>query len=156
MKFTTLKMKGASVEVFVSEDGRFTATVGGVSYSADSLADLKAKAAAGIRRSAKVEIRFYRAVDGKVRSGTITGIHASNRNVLVRFDGEKGVDQEYGWRTEGEYLELDAEELEEFRKLIAAEKAATDAVAAFEKAHAFKAIDRVEREIAAAEAGGAK
>src|SRR5207237_10661667 len=65
---------------------------------APSLDELKTKLASRLTRSkVKVSIPFVRWDDGKLLKGTITGIHASNSNLLVTWDGKKGSEQEYGY-----------------------------------------------------------
>lgn len=45
---------------------------------------------------------------GKLVHGIITGRHASNRNLLINWDGQKGIEQESFWGERGgKFLKLD-------------------------------------------------
>lgn len=97
MDLTEIEVKGKKFDVSVDErDGRFCANFDGFEVRAYTLAGLKSALAKRVSNSnVKTSIPFVRWENGKLRAGTITGIHASNRNLLVKWKEEKGTEQKY-------------------------------------------------------------
>ena len=100
MKLSDIEIKGRKFGVEVDQDdGKFFASLDGDRVYAPSLDELKTKLAGRLTRSkVKVSIPFVRWDEGKLLKGIITGIHASNGNLLVAWDGKKGSEQEYGYK----------------------------------------------------------
>ena len=98
MKLGTIDVRGRKIDVEVREDGKFFANFEGDYFEDVTKEGLRKKLDGVIkRRSAKVSIPFVvieRDRWGqdeneklKLRVGTITGKHASNRNYLVTWEG---------------------------------------------------------------------
>lgn len=143
MKLCKRNIRGQDVDIEIYDNGEFGAEVEGQQIHDKSLDGLVERLNRAMRQtSVKVAIRFVRWYEGKLKHGTITGIHASNRNLLVKWEGQKGVDQEYTW-SQSEYLALSNDEEETFVHLCVAHDRAQDAVAAFIKAHRFDGVKAV-------------
>jgi len=152
MKVTRYNSREQLVDIDVNEYGTFSATVDGVKLEAKSLEDLKPKIDRATKQEqARVAIPFVRYVKdswrkdgGKFKRGFITGLHASNSNLLVKFEGEKGSTQEYI----GEYLKLTPEQEVEYQQLVLAAEAAAKLQDAFEKKHSFDGKEAVQKALA--------
>jgi len=69
-------------------------------------------------------------------------MHASNRNILVRFDGQKSTEQESGYGSEEHVRPEVADELV---KLGAAKDKANEEYEDFVKQHSFNARDEIRK-----------
>jgi len=102
--------------------------------------------------AATVSVPITRLADGKARHGVATGIHASTRNILVRWDdGER--EQLRSVRTDilgG----MTADEGAEWASLVEAQNAAGRAIYAFRQAHKIDLFAELRAAIAAQLAGG--
>lgn len=148
MKLCKRNIRGQDVDIEIYDSGEFGAEVEGQQIHDKSLEGLIERLNKAMRQvSAKVAVRFVRWDDGKLRRGTITGIHASNRNLLIKWDGQKGVDQEYTW-SDSKYLALSNDEEEVFVSLCTARDKAQNAVTAFIKKHSFNGGKAVQDAIA--------
>lgn len=93
---------GRTATIQVDNDGRFYGEIADAEFSADSLADLRIKLRRAVRTSkARIKIEISILHNGRPRWGrsgrvtapaaepaVITGMHASNRNILIkRADG---------------------------------------------------------------------
>jgi hypothetical protein len=92
----TLEVRGAEYKVEVDGRGRFSTEVGDQHYNAESLDKLRDKVVRATRQS-NLDIRFARPnADGTVRYGIVTGIHAAQRALMVRWnDGKREIIQSY-------------------------------------------------------------
>jgi hypothetical protein len=81
----TLDVRGATYNVELN-GSRFEAYVGDQRYQAESVEKLREKLVKATR-AAKLDIRFCRPKkDGSVAYGTVTGMHASARALLVHWN----------------------------------------------------------------------
>lgn len=142
MKVKNVEVRGQQIGVDVDNQGTFSAKVGDATVSADSLKDLIGKLERATKiEQARVSIQFSRWDDGAIKHGTVTGIHAANNNLLIKWDGVKGTSQEWrsgrwGEKTE-RFLRLTDVEEKQLLALYKAEEVATEAREEFEKRHAF-------------------
>src|SRR5258708_5655875 len=94
MKLTTVNVRGQDFAVHVTDQGKFFAELDGDQLTAASLDELRTKLArATLIRNKKLAIPFVLWEEGKMRRGVCTGRHATNRNLLVKWDGQKGAEQ---------------------------------------------------------------
>lgn len=149
MKLTDVEIKGKSFEVEVDDRGKFRTVLNGDQVTALTLDALKSELAKRISRGAvKIAIPFVRWSDDKgiLRKGTITGIHASNRNLLVKWDGQKGVEQEYAWHDDSRFIRPEASV--EYAHLSQATDEAQQRLQKFTKLHAFNPHEAVRKALA--------
>lgn len=99
MKLKTIEVRGREIEVEVSESGVFFAEVDGERHDAPSLDLLRAKLIRATKKVA-ISIPFIMWDEGKIRRGVCTGRHGSNRNLLVKWDGQKGSEQVSYWNSD--------------------------------------------------------
>ena len=141
-KFKEEKIRGVKVDIFVSSRGEFNAEINNQLVEAKTLEDLVAKLNKASK--SKYSIEFWRWMEDKgLMRGTITGQHASTGNMLVKFDGQKGVEQESKWGRNHRYLALDEAQRAEYTALRIALDAAEKAVDAYEGAHCFDPQDQI-------------
>ena len=148
-KFRSIVIKGKTFAVSLSDSGDFFTDVDGDQVRSESLKELKSKLAKIMLRSTRVSIPFCRWESacwnekgpGKLRTGVIVGIHASNNNLLLRFNGEKGSIQDRGYSLSSFFEPKDGEQLQ---RLQLAAFAANEALKAFTTKYAFTGIVRVE------------
>jgi hypothetical protein len=122
-KVTTETFDAHTVDIYVSPRGEFSGTLNGHDYTAPTLAALQKKLTAAVRTAAvRVAVPAMRLVKRygagpaeKIEAVTLTGIHASNKNVLVKCaDGKTEQDTSYG----ATFLrQLDAAEVKQFQTL---------------------------------------
>lgn len=120
--------------VEVGDDGIFRIKIQGELYAADTLAGLRNKVMFGLYRNVvEVCVPFSIVQNGVIRHGVATGINAYDDSVSVRWDDDPHhVDAIIDWHHT--ILErLAPEEHERFRRLIADQWAANNAVAHFER-----------------------
>lgn len=136
-KLKTIEVKGKKFPVSINEDGRFFAAIDDEQVSAESLKELTDKLASRIARRKRVNIPFcwwddsnWRD-DGQVRTGVIIGIHGSNDNLLVKFDGETKSEQMSSHRL------TDPTKAKELKELGDAQKRANKAFRDFLKKYEF-------------------
>ncbi len=121
----TISVAGKDYPVYVSDTGMFRVDLDGQQgqISAPSFAELERKA-----RKIKTKFEFpfssVRVLTGRVKHGTVTGIHATRGNLLIRWeDGQS--EQLPGWSSPGDVTRrlTDAEAAEVERLLEARNKA---------------------------------
>jgi len=152
MKLTSIEVKGKTFEVDVHQrDGRFSTEHGGDTVYATTLDELKTKLAGQISRSkVKLNIPFVRWETDKYNNGrksrlvrgVVTGMHASNRNILVRFDGQKSTEQESGYNSE---KHVRPEVADELLRLGAARDKANEEYDEFVREHSFDAREEIRK-----------
>lgn len=101
-----VEIRGKQLKVEVDDNGIFECQLDPDTHiRADSLEKLKARLLdATKRKEIRVSVPVYKYVKNEgLKSGTAIGIHAANGNVLIKWDGEKGVEQS-SW---GSYLQID-------------------------------------------------
>jgi hypothetical protein len=155
--FKTVTVRGIKIDVSISPAGHFEANFGSQSYSRptlDGLLDVLQKAT----KVTGVSVPFRRWQDTLhmtpgLRLGAITGIHAKTNALLVKWDGEKGSDQENSWTgIQGrEYLQLTDEEAAEYTALRMAQIEAKKAADDFSAAHRIDARASIEAAMKEAE-----
>jgi hypothetical protein len=147
IKLTDVEIKGRTFNVEVDErNGRFYTEMDGMGVYGESLADLKTELAKRMSRtSVKVNIPFVRWDNGVLMKGTITGIHAANKNILVKWEHKKGADQEYGY-SPGVYINPDVGE--QYVELSKANDRAAEVLEEFVKANQFNGREAVQKEMA--------
>jgi hypothetical protein len=133
-------------QIGVDEQGNFHVVVGESNFHDTTLNGLIEKIERATKiKAAKVEVKFHRLKadrydreSTKVISGVITGVHASNNNLLVKLEGGK-TEQEsrYGHGNDEAFLRLKESEIAELESLQKAKLVAEYAVNTFLKAHAF-------------------
>lgn len=144
---TNLEVRGQRYKVSVDSRGKFNAEVSGETVEADSLKALEEKLAKVTKQKAKkIAIPFVRWEGEALKRGTITGVHSGNKNLLIRWEGEKGVDQEYGGSSfDGiRYLDMTADQQAEYTRLCNAAMAADAAAETYAKLFRFDPRKRVE------------
>lgn len=153
-KLTTRAFNGIEVEIMIDTNGSFHATIDTIAYQAESLEKLSERLEYATKtKKVKVAIEFHRWKEagrysqeaGKLAHGVITGIHAANGNLIVKFDGEKGIEQEYRSHL---YLKLNDEQQAEYVRMQRALRAAQTELEKFEKKHGFDGIDAVNKALA--------
>lgn len=148
MKITQVEIRGRNYDVHVDSRGKFTAEIEkDVQLEDATLEGLKAKITHATRPEAnKINIPFFRWRDGKVAAGAVTGLHASNKNMLVRWEGEKGVEQEYVWGGgTSKYLRLNQGEIVIYKTLMESLEALNDKIEKFEQVHGFSMKKELEK-----------
>ncbi len=153
-----MEIRGQVVQVFVgaTDSGQWYGTLARTEYSSETKDGLRTRLMAASRKAAaKVDVRFhYVDAMGRRFAGSATGIHASNRNILVTWDGtgpnfKRGSQQiEHRYGSSDYYRPLSSAELEELVALRETEKAARDAVKEFGKEHGLNLRDAISAEIA--------
>jgi hypothetical protein len=140
----TIDVKGKKFKVSINDEGHFFADFDGEQIRAESLKQLTDKLATRIARSKRVSIPIcmwekdsWNDKPGKVRTGTIIGIHGSNKNILVKFDDQPKSEQ-VGY---GDFFDpKDADELKRLSETLAA---AENAFNEFKKKHEIDAHAKV-------------
>lgn len=134
-----LDVRGGSYDVELNEDnGQFSTEVNGEYLRAASVEILREKVMKATLAS-KLDVRFCRVNNnGEAAYGMITGIHASKRALLIRWNsGRRETIQSYSCGDMMKVL-LD-DDVRELRGLIKTAKEATDAVRAYRAGHALDA-----------------
>lgn len=104
------EIDGQKIPVYLNQNGEFFADVaqqtGRATVKAESVAELRKKLHTALRRGAlrvSVPISLFKSDNysrersgPRVENGDLTGIHAANRNVLVKIDGKTEQLQSYG------------------------------------------------------------
>jgi len=127
-KITKKEVRGVMYDIHVDENGTFFSVVNEDKITGptmDILLKRMQQATAPGRNSLKIEFsRLRGGDDGGVRGGepeivhgVVTGKHATNDNMLVRIEGEKGSKQEsmysFGRRGDERYMRMTAAQEEE-------------------------------------------
>jgi hypothetical protein len=140
-----VEVKGKKFDVSISgETGEFFSEFDGEQVRAESLKQLTDKLASRIARSKRVSIPIcmwekngWNDKPGRIRWGTILGLHGSNNNILVKFDDEPRSEQ-VGY---GDFFEpKDADELKELSEAL---DGAEKALESFKKKHEIDAREKV-------------
>ena len=149
-KFSATHIRGQKIDLYIDGDGKFSAEYDGEEYYAPSLEALTKK----LNRATKkpLSIPFYRweqeygAKAGKLRHGMIVGLHAANNNVLVKFDGEKGSEQDRAW-SNSSFLKLTPDEATKYESMRKAYSALGEQIEEFEESHKFSGRKAAEEAI---------
>jgi ribosomal protein L35AE/L33A len=139
-----IDVKGKKFQVSISDEGKFFAQYEHEQISAESLKQLTDRLADRIKKSKRVSIPIcmwekesWSDRPGKIRTGTITGIHGSNDNVLVKFDDEARSEQV----SYGDFF--DPKDSAELKRLAEALNDAEQAFENFKKKHEIDAKEKV-------------
>lgn len=153
MKLTTMEVKGRTLAVNVDAMGDFSAIVGeGVTVHAKTLEELREKIGKAMATAAvRVNIPVMRNNDGRVQRGAFTGIHGSNGNYLIKWEGEKGTDQiSYFSFSSGYSRFIDPACEAEYAELVRRSAEADRALESFEKQHFLDIKDLMAKALNAA------
>jgi hypothetical protein len=112
MKLRTIEIRSRKIDVEVDGSGEFSAEYNGQEIHATTLDLLKEKLDRAVKADKIEPIRFIYFDGEKLKRGACTGIHVGNGNILIKWEGEKGVEQEYSMRGC-----LDPERYAEYKKL---------------------------------------
>lgn len=152
----TVEVAGQSYPVSINEEGEFLANLGveqGATQfvKAASYSELVKKA-----RKIKVPfaLDFTEVTDYGPRNGTVTGIHATNRNLLVRWQHNGKSEQVSGYYGSTTMPRLPAEEYQALEILISERNRTRDELAAFLKPRTYKSLSDAARKAQAEAAGG--
>lgn len=143
-EFKKIEVKGKKFQVSIGDEGKFFAEFDNEQITAESLKQLTDKLASRIKKSKRVAIpvcmwkeESWNDEPGKIRFGTIIGIHGGNDNLLVQFDDEKTSEQ-VGY---GNFFDpADATELKRLTEIL---EAAEKAFEAFKTKYAIDAKAKV-------------
>lgn len=140
-----IEVRGRKFDVEVYENGYFHTVVNGRSVSAETLTKLKEDVTKITRAS--IDVPFLRYEGNGIMRGHVTGLHAVNGNYIIKFDGKKGVDQEYIYKSDtgSSFLRMSTDEEMAYLKLQETYDAAIKELRAFERAHSFDVIAEVKR-----------
>jgi hypothetical protein len=128
-----LDVNGKRYPLTVHNDGLFYAMVEDHPLSATTFKELLSKAR---KVKVKFELRFSQEHNGGVRHGRVTGVHATSRNYLCRWDdGQSEQLSTYGGGNQ--YPRLSDDESAELERLVRNAKVAQQQLDAFRKGHAF-------------------
>lgn len=138
----SLEIRGTQYPVELSKAGIFSATTGADKVVDTTLEGLQKQMLRLTRQTAKLSIRVSRPdyASGTIQAGTITGIHAVNRAILVRWDNGQR-DQIAAYSCDGIMTELTPEETEEYESLVRAEAVAHQNTTEFRNRHVFDAFN---------------
>lgn len=139
-------IKGVEFSIEVDEQGKFwTVTEDHFRVEAPSLEELKTKLADTVkRRKVKVAIPFVRwdesarQLEPKLRSGVVTGIHASHGHLLVKYDDGENAQESGSWR---KYVKPEA--AQELERLARAKIATAQAFHKFQEANEIDMAEEV-------------
>lgn len=142
---TAIQVQAAGQEYPVDVDeetGIFSIYMGGDHghIRADSLAELTRKAR---KIKAKFELPFSRVSNDRVDHGKVTGLHATNGNLLVKWDtGKSEQIPAYSGYTSGSMPRLTDEETAEVEALLKARNDAARALDAFLKPRQYDSLKK--------------
>jgi hypothetical protein len=161
-----IEVNGKKHEVSIDESGTFSINMGSLGGSsqiirAPSYDELRKKA-----RKIKIpfELKFTEAMRNTTRDGTVTGIHATNGNILVRWEPEMIAGRPAPARTEqlpgyqsGQFMpRLSEKDAEALRYLISERNRAAQELENFTKPRAWSSLSKAARDAQAAAAEGEK
>lgn len=151
----TLDVRGVTYDVELNETGHFYADAGGQTYHAESVEKLREKLVKATRAS-KLDIRFCRPKkDGSVAYGTVTGLHASNRSLLVHWN-EGSREQIPSYQCNDMLEPLSHDQAAELFALVSAANAAAGRVVTFKLEHRIDVVKAAKNAIEAPEEGDEK
>lgn len=125
----TVEAAGRTYPVTIDEDGRFRAMLGDHgSITDESFAGLQ-------RRARRIKTKFsldFTELDGNdVRDGSVTGFHATNGNLLIKWANGQ-TEQRPGWSGNSTvFNRLSGEEAEQLRRLVDERNRAVQALNGF-------------------------
>lgn len=144
--FDKREVDGVTYQINITYDGRFSTTYDDDEISSKTLDKLLARLRSLMRKRKVTEKAalpvtvlggrgyYYNKEEEKFRHGVVTGIHASNNNILFKQDGGKqGTEQLSGYNNV--YRRLTDAEMAEYIKLVRAQEAAREAVENWDKEH---------------------
>jgi hypothetical protein len=152
----TVSVAGENYPVSISGDGEFVVNLGVEHGSSQIVRAASYNELVKKARKIKVpfELEFTEVRDNGARNGTVTGIHASNRNLLVRWQDNGKTEQIPGYQGGTAMPRLPAEEYQELENLIRRRNRARDELAAFIKPRAYKSLSEAARNAQSTAAGG--
>src|SRR5580704_5740868 len=107
-----VKVRGNKYSITVGdEDGVFRAnTANGSQVSAPTRVELIKKIAAATRRALSIPVMVWDNEKSKVKRGVITGKHAGNDNLLIKWNGERSAEQYRHYYNDGDLMQLSGAE----------------------------------------------
>lgn len=97
MKMT---LRGRDIDYTVDAQGIFHAEYNGENYQHQTLAGLKDKITVCLKKK-PIAIKILQIKTDSdrldIRKGVLVGIHSGNRNLLIKWDGNRGVEQVRSW-----------------------------------------------------------
>src|SRR5262245_33167062 len=145
------EIRGKKYKVKVDEDGHFYVNFEDTVIKAETMKELESKLFKATRK--KWNIEFFRwveateqnrwngrsynleSVPSHLRRGLVIGKHATNNNVMVKWDGEKGTEQDYGFHDARYLLKLSKDEQERYTTLKLQYESLEAEIKQFEEAH---------------------
>lgn len=142
-KFTSIKVRGQNIDLFVNNVGKFSAVYKGEDYEAPSIDQLTKKLNNATKKP--ISIPFYRWHETKgLQHGVIVGVHAGNRNVMIKLDGDKSIEQDRGWYGNG-FLSMTLTEAKQYTELKRQVTEIENLLEEFEGAHKFHGREAAEK-----------
>lgn len=158
-KIRTEKIRETKFDIYVNSAGKFFAQFEGDKVVNSTLEGLRSRLMELTKQKAKnLAIEFWLWVKpydwgskpgkpGTLVHGTVTGIHATNSNLMVKLDGQKEVLQARSWDRQN-YLRLTVAEQDECVRLHRNLEKAEGEVAKFVAAHTFDAHEETQQALA--------
>ena len=152
----TVEVAGERYPVSISGDGEFVTNLG-VEHGSSQIVRA-ASYAELVKKARKIKVPFSldftEVTDHGPRNGTVTGIHASNRNLLVRWQHNGKTEQVPGYHGSTAMPRLTAPEYQALEILISERNRTRDELAAFLKPRVYKSLSEAARTAQAEAAGG--
>lgn len=156
MAIKPMKIDGREIPVEVDEEGLFFTNVDGDRFTAPTFKALDEKVCRHLRTYKRVNIPATLIRDDggwneRIIQIVLTGIHSSNRNVLYREDRPKASTDQLRFYNSSVYQRLTMEQIAEYKRLCAAQRAAGKAVERWEeryKVNANKLIEEAQAKLA--------
>jgi hypothetical protein len=141
-----MEVRGQTFQVRVAEAGYFSAEYLDQDFTGDTREELREKLMRATKKNAtQIAVHFeIRSGEGHVKTGTVTGVHAANGNMLITWgNGSKVQDHIYSAQRP-----LTKAERDEWDRLYRASKDANAALRAFEDRTKLNLREAVERALA--------
>jgi hypothetical protein len=156
-----ITVKGRKFQVEISDKGMFSVDLDDRKIHAETLNALKSRLESYLKQK-PIAIEFASGVNPDdyrwrrgfgektrtvyVRRGTITGLHSSNRNLIVRWKDNGQTEQVSRWSGNyDQFMKLTPEQEKTYVELRKVKKKAEDELEKFTKAHSFNAIEEVQK-----------
>lgn len=141
---TTESIKGKLFKILVNGEGEFyTMDEHGKKRQSKTLRELRNKLRADIAGTSTLNIPFTRECNdffkgSGLQNGFIMGVHDSNRNLLVRYEGQTKNEQMSSYTARDLMVRFTDKDVKEYKRLAAAQSAATKAFDQFVKSKKLK------------------
>lgn len=119
VRVKAIEVDFVAVEIFVDDDGQFSAMAEGTRCSSTLLVKVEEQIRAAIRQRVRISIpALLLTHDQEISKVTVTGVHASTGNLMLR--DEDGGTQQLGWHRHGDVLLQAGADVAEHQRLIKA------------------------------------